>query len=62
MTLKIIGLAFERDSVLSKIQDKSGDKESVLTSCDEEINKITLIDMFHYCFNYIGLLTGGNFL
>jgi lysophospholipid acyltransferase 7 len=59
MTLKIIGLAFERDSSITKArEDKNGDKKSVLTSYDEEIQKITFINMFHYCFNYIGLLTG----
>lgn len=67
MVLKIIGLAFERDTVLTKLRDfdkheahKShhGDKECLLTKVEIEIKSISFVNMFHYCFNYIGLLTG----
>lgn len=62
MVLKIIGLAFERDSVLTKLKNfdkqNEGDKKCLLTKVEEEIKHISIINMFHYCFNYIGLLTG----
>lgn len=60
MTLKIIGFAFERNSTVTKARsgDKSNDKKSILTPMEEEIEKISFINLFHYCFNYIGLLTG----
>lgn len=60
LTLKIIGLAFERDSVLTKVReaDKSSDKQIELTAAESDLRNIAVIDIFHYCFNYIGLLTG----
>lgn len=61
MTLKIIGLAFERDSVLTKLREfdkQNDDKTYLLTKVEEEIKNISFINMFHYCFCYIGLLTG----
>lgn len=60
MTLKIIGLSFERNTVLTKARDadKSGDKEFVLTEYEKTLHDISLLNAFHYCFNYIGLLTG----
>lgn len=61
MTLKIIGLAFERNSVYTKsrLTDKSdGEEKIVLTASEIEIQQISVVNMFHYCFNYIGLLTG----
>lgn len=57
LTLKLIGLAFERDTVLTKLRDKSGDK-SALTAAELDILDISIGSIFHYCFNYIGLLTG----
>lgn len=60
MTLKIIGVAFERNAVLLKLSDadKSDDKQVVLTPAEKALKEISIADMFHYCFNYIGLLTG----
>ena len=60
LTLKIIGLAFERDTVLTKLRDadKKDDKQIELTAAESDLQNISVIDMFHYCFNYIGLLTG----
>lgn len=60
MTLKIIGVAFERNAVLSKLReaDKSDDKEIVLSAAEKGLEEISIISMFNYCFNYIGLLTG----
>lgn len=61
LTLKVIGFAFERNSVLTKVReaDKSDDKTKLkLTSAEAAIRDVGVVDMFHYCFNYIGLLTG----
>lgn len=60
MTLKIIGVAFERVAALGKSRDadKNDDGEIVLTAAEKELQNISLISMFYYCFNYIGLLTG----
>lgn len=60
LTLKIIGLAFERDSVLTKLRDadKKDDKQIELTPAESDLENISFINIFHYCFNYIGLLTG----
>lgn len=60
MTLKIIGVAFERNAVFSKSReaDKSDDKEIVLSVAEKGLKEISIISMFNYCFNYIGLLTG----
>lgn len=53
LTLKIIGFAFEKNSVLAKVKEG---KE--LTGAEREICDSTVMDIAHYCFNYIGLLTG----
>ncbi|CRK90024.1 CLUMA_CG003749, isoform A [Clunio marinus] len=60
LTMKIIGLAFEKNSALTKAHkiDKNIDNELVLTVVENEIRDISVLNMFHYCFNYIGLLTG----
>lgn len=57
MTLKLIGVAFERNSVLTKSQESDKGTENA-SSVDAAIKNIGVIDLFHYCFNYIGLLTG----
>lgn len=64
MVLKIIGFSFERDSVLTKLREvdkQNGDKKQMLTKVEDEIKNISFINLFHYCFNYIGLLTGERF-
>lgn len=53
LTLKIIGFAFEKNAVT--IKKKEG---GALSAAEEEINKASLMDITHYCFNYIGILTG----
>lgn len=60
LTLKIIGLAFERNAVLTKTResDKSEDKKIELTAAEKDLYDVSITSMFHYCFNYIGLLTG----
>lgn len=54
LTLKIIGFAFEKNAVLTKAKDASAN----LTDSEKEILSSSMLDIFHYCFNYIGLLTG----
>lgn len=65
MTLKIIGLAFERNAVFTKTRDAdkgiNADKGITLTAAERDIQDISVMSMFHYCFNYIGLLTGKSF-
>lgn len=60
LTMKIIGLAFERNSAFTKSRDgdKSDDKENILSAAEKEIQELSVVDMFHYCFSYIGVLTG----
>ncbi|KAK9885176.1 hypothetical protein WA026_010685 [Henosepilachna vigintioctopunctata] len=56
LTLKIVGLAFEvnRSYVNSKDHGENKDVE------EKDYNKINpgYVDIFHYCFNYMGVLTG----
>lgn len=59
LTLKIIGLAFERNAVFIKTRDADkNDNGITLTAAERDIQDISVLSMFHYCFNYIGLLTG----
>lgn len=51
LTLKIIGYAFEKNFVTKKYEEA---KE--LDDAENEIKNFKFIDVFHYCFNYIGLL------
>ncbi|KAF5295178.1 hypothetical protein FQR65_LT10566 [Abscondita terminalis] len=53
LTLKLVGLAYEVNSSYSL-------KKNVEKSLEDESNLINpnLIDIFHYAFNYIGVLTG----
>ena len=63
LTLKLIGFAFERDAAMTKARsaDKDDDDKNVLTAAEKEIKDVSIFSMFHYCFNYIGLLTGPYF-
>jgi hypothetical protein len=54
MILKLIGLAFERASVLEKLQEN----EKLQNDFEKKLENISSSDIFHYCFNYIGLLVG----
>lgn len=51
-SFQLVGLAFERNLVLchSEKKDSSAERES--------FENITFVDIVHYAFNYIGLLTG----
>lgn len=60
LTLKMVGLAFEVNSSYlekySKRDKSSGDKQD---DVDEvyDIN-VTFMDIFHYSFNYVGIIAG----
>lgn len=59
LTLKIIGFAFEKSSILNKIKEAAKNGEKILLSDVElEICDSSVLNIFHYCFNYLGLLTG----
>ncbi|KAL3274405.1 hypothetical protein HHI36_015798 [Cryptolaemus montrouzieri] len=57
LTLKIVGLAFEVYRSHNTTKDQ---KESDETEEEKEYSKInpSFVEIFHYCFNYIGVLTG----
>ncbi|KAG5670068.1 hypothetical protein PVAND_000354 [Polypedilum vanderplanki] len=59
MTLKIIGFAFEKNTVVTKVRDaeKKGEKIE-LNGYERALKESTTFEIFHYCFNYIGLVTG----
>lgn len=58
MTLKLVGLAFDVNSVYLSKKDKSQKTpEQVLQDENNDINP-TFLEMFHYTFNYTGILTG----
>lgn len=63
LTVKLIGFAFEKNTVMTKIIDteKKGEKVE-LTGVEKSLKDSNIVEVFHYCFNYIGLLTGNNIL
>lgn len=60
LTLKIIGLAFEKNAVQRKLKEaeRYDNNELALSGAEKELHDVSFISMLHYCFNYIGLLTG----
>lgn len=60
LTLKMVGIAFEKNQSYLKIKKReetqSGDIE--ITDYDHEIQSINVVELFHYAFNYVGVLTG----
>lgn len=62
LTLKIVGVAFEKNTSYLKIKQREaqpqGSKDVEITDYDVEIQSISIIELFHYSFNYIGVLTG----
>lgn len=63
LTLKLVGLAFELNtSYTSKKQKDTGNKTKEEQLQTESIEfELTFIEIFHYAFNYIGVLTGPYF-
>lgn len=61
LTLKLVGLAFEvNQTYISKArgQEKNGDNEDLVLK--EQYNAVepNFLDILHYSFNYVGVLTG----
>lgn len=72
LTLKVSGIAFEKTAAWKKLRQR--DKEIAerkraealtsaeplveITDYDVELQDIGFTEIFHYCFNYIGVLTG----
>lgn len=74
LTLKAAGIAFEKTAAYKKLQQRkkevdertstaTGEKKDPgplveLSDCDIELQTISTVEMFHYCFNFVGVLTG----
>jgi lysophospholipid acyltransferase 7 len=64
LTLKLVGLAFEVNAahqkarLLAKSEQDGGDGVKPLKTAEEALLKLSLVDIVHYSFNYIGVLTG----
>uniref|UniRef100_A0AAG5DAI3 Lysophospholipid acyltransferase 7 n=1 Tax=Anopheles atroparvus TaxID=41427 RepID=A0AAG5DAI3_ANOAO len=68
LTLKLVGLAFEVNNAYTK--SKTADERSsmpvggdqppapVMSDVDRVLLKLDMLDIFHYSFNYVGVLTG----
>lgn len=68
LTLKLVGLAFEVNAAYTKSQGISQSKKDdnsaavePLTENEEALLKLDLLNVFHYSFNYVGVLTGPYF-
>lgn len=59
LTLKLVGVAFEKNESYLKIKQRDeGSTKVEITDYDVEIQSISVSELFHYSFNYIGVLTG----
>ncbi|KAL5286735.1 MBOAT7 family protein [Megaselia abdita] len=59
LTLKMVGVAFEKNQSFLKMKQRDqGSTEVEITDYDVEIQSISFVELFHYAFNYIGVLTG----
>lgn len=60
LTLKIIGLAFEThwSFILKNQKDEASKSEEQIMKEDRNDFNLTFLDIFHYIFNYCGVLTG----
>lgn len=60
LTLKLVGLAFEinTSSEIKKKRDASSKTDEEKSEAEANIVDPTPIDIFHYAFNYVGVLTG----
>lgn len=56
----MVGLAFERNTASKDLEaEKATDSVSAIKRAYmEDILDLNFEDMFHFCFNYIGILTG----
>ncbi|XP_063904142.1 lysophospholipid acyltransferase 7 [Zophobas morio] len=60
LTLKLVGLAFEVNSTYNAQKKRDTSEKSQDEKDEDEANKIepNCADIFHYAFNYVGVLTG----
>lgn len=69
LTLKVAGVGFEKSASWKKLQQREkelidkkptdeGGQLVEITDYDVEIQEISMTEIFHYVFNYIGILTG----
>lgn len=74
LTLKLVGLAFEVNAAYTKSKELGHSKKSdevtadvvvkpsePLTENEKALLKLDMLDVFHYSFNYVGVLTGPYF-
>uniref|UniRef100_A0A8D8J985 Lysophospholipid acyltransferase 7 n=1 Tax=Culex pipiens TaxID=7175 RepID=A0A8D8J985_CULPI len=69
LTLKLVGLAFEVNAAYTKslgdgAAKKDDDSQTIaepLSENEKALLKLDLQNVFHYCFNYVGILTGPYF-
>lgn len=60
--LQLVGLAFEiHDSYMTKKSKGSGDSAIQEDNAAQDVNP-GYLDIFHYSFTYVGVLTGTNFI
>lgn len=58
--LQIAGVGFEKTASWKKLKEKESKKsdEVEISEYDVDIQTIGIVEIFHYSFNYIGILTG----
>lgn len=58
--LQIAGVGFEKTASWKKLKEKESKKsdEVEISEYDVDIQSIGIVEIFHYSFNYIGILTG----
>lgn len=67
LTLKLVGLAFEVNAAATKSAEIGQAKKNedgattALSENEKALLKLDMLDVFHYCFNYVGILTGPYF-
>lgn len=60
LSLKLIGLAFEVNSIYLSKKKKDNAEKTIEEKLEEKSNEfdLNLMDILHYSFNYIGVLAG----
>lgn len=60
MTLKLVGLAFEVNTSYQLRKKRDTGQKTDEEKLEDELNDVNpgFFDIFHYTFNYIGVLTG----
>ncbi|XP_073824256.1 membrane bound O-acyltransferase domain containing farjavit [Musca autumnalis] len=58
MTLKIAGIGFEKTGSWKKLKEREKNEDVEISEYDSDIQSVNMMEIFHYSFNYIGILTG----